>query len=231
MYVVDYYGKIDNVKLCYFGGDRKTTLDVSCIVLAGGRSTRLGRNKVVEIIGNQSLLERVISNLTYFSDDIIVVSAKESSLPQLSDYPNLKMVQDIYPGKGSLGGVYSGLVSAKSFYNLVVACDMPFLNRNLLQYLIDAAPGYDTVVPRLDDGTLEPLHAIYSKNCIPTFERFMRENNLKILDIFPAVKTRYVGNAEIDKLDPEHVSFFNVNTEADLLSGRELARKEGFNRD
>ena len=110
-----------------FGGNELTTLDVSCIILAGGKSRRLGRNKVIEKIGNQSLLERVVSSLSVFNSEIIIVAARESFLPQLTNYPKLKFVNDIYPGKGSLGGIYTGLVGSKLFYNVVVACDMPFL--------------------------------------------------------------------------------------------------------
>jgi molybdopterin-guanine dinucleotide biosynthesis protein A len=107
-------------------------LDVSCIILAGGKSTRLGRNKVVEKIGNQSLIEIVVSRLSALESDIIIVAAKDSSLPQLTNCPRLKLANDIYPGRGSLGGIYTGLIASETLFNLVVACDMPFLNLDLL---------------------------------------------------------------------------------------------------
>jgi molybdenum cofactor guanylyltransferase len=206
-------------------------LDVSCIILAGGKSTRLGRNKVVERIGNQSLVERVISSLSTFRSQIIVVEARISALPDLCSYPGLKIVQDIHPDRGSLGGIYSGLVASRSFHNLVVACDMPFLNLELLRYMIDIAGANDMIVPRVSPDIFEPLHAIYSLNCIPPLEKLIRENKFKILELFPLVKVRYVEIAEIDRFDPQHLSFFNVNTEADLKAGRELARKEVFKSD
>jgi len=200
-------------------------LDVSCIVLAGGKSTRLGRNKIVEKIGNQSLLERAVSTLNVFSSEIIIVAAKDSSLPQLTSYPRLRLEKDIYPGKGSLGGIYTGLMLSRSDYNLVVAGDMPFLNINLLRYMVEIAEGYDIVVPRLDNGGFEPLHAIYSKNCIPEMELFIKQNRLSIMELFPLKKVRHVGNAEIDKIDPNHLSFFNINTEDDLRAGIKLSGK------
>ena len=205
-------------------------MNISCIVLAGGRSTRLGRNKVTEIIGEKSLLERVISCLAYFESDIIVVTAKKPTLPQRIDYPKLKIVSDIHPGKGSLGGVYSGLVASNSFYNLVVACDMPFLNRKLLSYMVEISNGYDLVVPRLDD-TFEPLHAVYSKGCIAPMEYLIKQDDLKILKLFPLIKVRYAEKNEIDRFDPQHLSFFNVNTEADLKAGVKLAKREEGIRD
>jgi molybdenum cofactor guanylyltransferase len=203
-------------------------LDVSCIILAGGKSTRLGRNKVVERIGNQSLLERVISSLSTFQSDIIVVEGRNSALPDLTGYPRLKIVQDIYPDRGSLGGIYSGILESRSFHNLVVACDMPFLNVELIRYMMGIASGYDVIVPRVTPEIFEPLHAIYSKRCVAFLEKLIQENKFKILELFPLVKIRYVEIAEIERFDPQHLSFFNVNTEADLKTGRELARKEGF---
>jgi len=101
-------------------------LAVGCIVLAGGKGLRLGQDKALEIIGNRSLLERVISYLNFFNSDIIIVTAPNQSYPQLGGYPKLRVVTDIYPGKGPLGGIYTGLKASDSFYNLVVACDMPF---------------------------------------------------------------------------------------------------------
>ncbi len=206
-------------------------MNFSCIILAGGRSTRLGRNKVVEKIGSQSLIERVISSLSIFQSEIIIVEAKNSNLPRLTDYSRLKVVQDIHPNRGSLGGIFSGLAASQSFHNLVVACDMPFLNVKLLRYMMDVAEGYDLIVPRMTPEIFEPLHAIYSLNCIAPLEMLIRENRFKILELFPLVKVRYLDIEEIDRFDPQHLSFFNINTEADLQTGRDLARKEGLKRD
>lgn len=206
-------------------------MDVGYIILAGGKSTRLGRNKVFEIIGQKSLLERAVSCLSSFKSEIIVVKAKDSSLPELTGYPELRIVTDVYPGKGSLGGIYTGLVASRAFYNMVVACDMPFLNLDLLRYMIDLAREYDVVIPKVDDEILEPLHAVYSGNCIPPLEFLIKQNRLSILELFPMVKVRNVANSEINQFDPQHLSFFNINTEADLQKGLKLAGKEGFKSD
>jgi molybdopterin-guanine dinucleotide biosynthesis protein A len=201
-------------------------LDASCIILAGGKSQRLGRNKLVEKIGNKSLLERAVANLLPLQCQIILVTAAESSLPELNHYPDLKIVKDIYPGKGSLGGIYTGLVTSQNFHNLVIGCDMPFLQLGLVSYLFGIAYGYDVVVPRLENDVFEPLHAVYSQNCIVPLELLLKQDILKILELFEMVTVRYVGPAEIDKFDPQHKSFFNINTELDLKSGREIAGKE-----
>jgi len=198
------------------------TLDISCIVLAGGKSVRLGRDKIVETIGNKSLLQRVVSCLSSFNRNIIIVTAKGHSFSQFTGYPKLKVVSDIYPDKGSLGGVYTGLKVSDSFYNLVVAGDMPFLNRELLSYIMQLSVDFDLVIPRLGN-IVEPLHAVYSKSCLAPIENLFKQNNLKIIDFFPSVRVRYVEAEEIDKFDPKHLSFFNINTERDLEAARELA--------
>lgn len=200
-------------------------MDISCIVLAGGKGLRLGRNKVLESIGNKSLLEHVISKISSFKSDIIIVTASGQSLPQSGSHPRLRVLTDIYPGKGALGGVYTGLLASSSFYNLAIACDMPFLNQALLHYMIQLSSGFDMVVPRLGN-LVEPLHAVYSKDCLAPLERLIEQGNLKVSDILPLVRVRYVEVEEIDMFDPKHLSIFNINTEADLKKARELARGE-----
>lgn len=198
--------------------------DLTCITLAGGKSRRLGRAKVFETIGDKSLLERVVSCLELFGSDIIVVTARNQSLPQFIGDAKLRTVSDIYPGKGPLGGIYTGLSASNSFYNLIVAGDMPFLNRALLTYMIDAAFGFDLVVPRFD-GMFEPLHAIYSKNCFAPLKQLLTQGTLEIARLFNMVKVRYIESEEISQFDPERLSFFNINTEADLKRARELAKE------
>ena len=201
-------------------------MDISCIVLAGGKGLRLGRDKTVETVGNTSLLERVVSYLSLFNSDIIIVAATKQYLPQVSGYAKLRIVVDTYPGKGPLGGVFTGLVASDSLYNLVVACDMPFLNQALLHYMIGLADGFDLVVPRLGDNMIEPLHAVYSRNCLAIIKNLLEQGKMRFADLLTLVKVRYVEAEEINLFDPKHLSFFNINTEADLKTAQELA-KEG----
>ncbi len=196
-------------------------MDISCIVLAGGGGLRLGRNKALENMGNTSLLERIVSNLGLFNSDIVIVTASKQSLPQFISQPALRVIADTYPGKGPLGGIYTGLVASDSWYNLVVACDMPFLNQALLRYMIQLADGFDLVVPRLG-SMIEPLHAVYSKGCLTPIENMLKQGNLKVADLFTLVRVRYVEAKEINQFDPNHLSFFNINTETDLKTAREL---------
>ncbi len=186
---------------------------------------RLGRNKISETINSETLLQRVISCLSLFEGEIIIVKAREQPLPQLKKYTNLKAVDDIYPERGPLGGIYTGLASSSSFVNLVVAGDMPFLNRALLRYMIKLSDGFDVVVPRLGKF-LEPLHAVYSKSCLAPIESFLKQDNLMVARLFDFLKVRYVEAEEIDRFDPGHLSFFNINTEDDLKTARKIDKEE-----
>jgi len=198
-------------------------LKISSIVLAGGKSSRLGYDKLLKSVGDRNLLDLVISCVAPFSRETIVVGASKRTPIQSDKYPELKLVTDIYPGKGPLVGVYTGLLNSKSFYNLVVASDMPFLNHTLLRYMIRMAEDFDIVVPRVGD-LVEPLHAIYARDCLELMEQMLGHNELSLHRLFPRVRTRYVEADEIDRFDPEHLSFFNVNTRADLSKAEEITR-------
>ena len=203
-------------------------MGIGCIVLAGGKGLRLGRDKVSETISGRSLLQWVVNNISACNSDIIIVTDIKRSLPQFIGYPRLKIVTDTYPGKGPLGGIYTGLAVSNSLYNLVVACDMPFLNQALLRYMIQLSANFDLVVPRLGN-MIEPLHAIYSKDCLTHIEYLLKQGELGVRQLFTLVKVRYVEADEINRFDPKHLSFFNINTETDLKMARELARGDNIN--
>ena len=173
------------------------------------------------MIDGERLILRVIKGISTLSDEIIVVTSEESKGLASFTARSVKVMADVYPGKGSLGGIYTGLRASSFFHSLVVACDMPFLNLALLRYLIDLAPGFDIVIPRLGN-LIEPLHAVYSKNCLAPAERLLRSSQLKISDLLAQVKVRYVEKEEVDRFDPEHLSFFNINTRDDLKRARAI---------
>jgi len=200
--------------------EEASMLTVSGIVLAGGQSSRLGMDKSFVNVNGQSLIEQIVAKLARLSDDVIIVT----NSPEKYDHLEVRVVGDIYPGKGALGGIYSGLRAAANTHSLVVACDMPFLDLNLLRYMILLARGHDVVIPRVG-GLPEPLHAIYSKSCLEPIDRLLTRKELKIIDFFSEVRVRYVEEGEVDIFDPQHLSFFNVNTLSDLEEMKKLARR------
>lgn len=201
------------------------------IVLAGGLSSRLGRDKVFLDIEGQTLLERVVARVGSMFNQVLVVTSQRGRKRIEENRPGFgrefSLVTDLYPGRGSLGGLYSGLAMSPAFHNLVVACDMPFLNLDLLSYMVQQAPGFDVIIPR-PGGYPEPLHAIYSKNCLGPMKGLLEEGHLKIIDFFPQVRVRYIEEEEIVGLDPHKLSFFNINTEADFRRAQELEASLGI---
>ncbi|MBI4295243.1 MAG: molybdenum cofactor guanylyltransferase [Chloroflexi bacterium] len=195
---------------------------MTSIVLAGGKSQRLGRDKAWEKVGGESLIQRVVSRLTPLSTELIVVMAQGQHRPTLNANIDIRLASDIYPGCGSMGGIYTGLTLARSFHSVVVACDMPFLVAPLLRYMIELSPDYDVVVPRAEKG-LEPLHAIYSKNCLAPMRTSIQDGRLRVVDVLSKVRVRYVEQEEIDRFDRERLSFLNVNTPLELERARDMA--------
>ena len=197
-------------------------MKTTSIILAGGRGSRLGREKHTEVVAGKSLIERTIENISQLSNEILIVISTGQLKTSFCSYSEAKTVVDIYPGMGPLGGIYTGLVHSSNFINLAVACDMPFVNKNLLGYMIDLASEYSAVIPRIDDYR-EPLHAVYTKDCIPEMKKVLDKGERKITGFLDSARVRYVNEREIDRFDPEHLSFFNINTKADLKKAQELA--------
>ncbi len=185
---------------------------------------RLGRYKATVDFNGESLIQRVVSRVGFLDGEVIIVIAEGQQPPRVSGCPQPETVTDLYPGRGPLVGIYSGLLKSKSDYNLVVACDMPLLNQSLLAYMVKEAGGFDVAIPRLGN-MLEPLHAVYSKNCIQAIEKLLEKGSHKIDRLLEMVKVRYIESEEIDTFDPRHLSFFNINTLQDLDKARRLADK------
>lgn len=195
--------------------------NIASMVLAGGGGTRLGGNKLSHIIGDQTLLERVLSSVAPLSNEILVVIADGQAPPVLA-HAIAKIVFDIYPEKGVLGGLYAGLSALSNSHTLAVGCDMPFLNIPLLRSMAQLAPSFDAVVPKVD-GKVHPLHAIYNKSCLPVVQEQIESGDLRVTRLLTRLRVRYIMEDEIDKFDPKHLSFFNINTPDDLNRARELA--------
>ena len=188
---------------------------VTGIVLAGGLSRRLGRDKAVEPIDGEPLISRVIRRLEELTDEIVVVVNNSARGGQLPLPDTAKVAVDIYPYSGSLGGIFSGLSNAKNDWGFVVACDMPFLDSDLIARMLTLRHNHDAIVPMLG-GYPEPTHSAYSKACLPHIERRLKSNQLRIAGFFDDVRVRFLSEEEVNQYDPEHLSFFNVNTPDDL---------------
>jgi molybdopterin-guanine dinucleotide biosynthesis protein A len=193
------------------------TLPLTGVVLAGGQSRRLGTDKALLQFDGKTLLARTVETLAPLCREVIVVT----NSPQAHAHPAARLVGDLLPGMGSLGGIYSGLEAATTHYSLVVGCDMPFLVPGVITYLASLAPSFDVIMPR-HQKLLEPLHSIYSKPCLPFIRALLDKRQLRIFDFLPHVRVRYVEESELAPLDPDHHSFRNINTPQDLAEVRAL---------
>jgi len=131
-----------------------------------------------------------------------------------------------YPGAGPLAGIQVGLRTAKHPWCLVVACDMPFLNPDLLDYILSLAPGHDVVLPRYG-GYTHQLHAAYGKTCLPYIEEQLSGGDYKIDRFFPQVRVCHVAEPELRRHDPDLHSFFNLNTPEALAEVEAIFRAGG----
>jgi molybdopterin-guanine dinucleotide biosynthesis protein A len=190
------------------------------IILSGGKSTRMGQNKAFIEIGGIPIIHRIHALFRELFEEIIIVTNEKDLFRDL----DARIVGDLLPGAGALGGLYTGLFYSSFRYSFCVACDMPFLKRPLIEYLHTRTLGYDVVVPKTRDG-LEPLHAYYSRNCMEPARETLANGSYRIFDFYPLVRVNMVGEGEIRVLDPEGESFLNINTPEELLS---LRRRTGI---
>ena len=184
---------------------------ISGIILSGGKSSRMGKNKAFIEIDGVPIIQRIHTLFkSLFSETVIVTNEVEL-------FRNLeaKIYRDLIPNQGALGGLYTGIYYSSLSHAFCVACDMPFLKSSVIRYLIHKMEGYDVVVPRTEDG-LEPLHAIYSKNCLDPIRKILEHKQFKVLDFYPMVKVNIVEESEFRSLDPARESFLNVNTPEEL---------------
>ena len=181
------------------------------IILSGGKNIRMGSNKAFLKVGGERLIDRTTGIFKQIFDEIILVT--NSPLDYL-DHDGV-IATDIIKDKGALGGIYTGIFFASSEHAFISACDMPFLNISFIKHMAECAHGYDIVVPRSADG-LQPLHAVYSKKCLPLMKKLIDRNQLKITGFFRGLKTLEITEDAINSFDPEGRMFINVNTRGDF---------------
>lgn len=192
------------------------------IILAGGKGSRLGENKALVRIGKKSLIELIVEKIERFFKEIIIVG----DLVPKEVLPQIRHIEDI-ANWGPLGGIYAGLVNSKTDYNFVFACDMPFISRDLVRYMMKEYKGYNITVPKTRDG-LHPLHAIYSKTCLLTIEDQILEKDFKVCNLyrvsnlFLRLRVRFIVEREIEKIEGANRSLYSINTRLELDKVREI---------
>lgn len=196
-------------------------MKIGAVILAGGNSKRMGKDKLFLPIGGRPMFERVLEVCVKVFQEVIIVC----KVPELFAGYCVPVYKDLVDA-GVLGGLYTGLKCLVSPKGFCVAADMPFLKVELVTYLVSLSDGYDAVVPKGPDG-LHPLCAVYDKNCLQVIEGSIAKGTLQISSIFPFLKVRFCEAEEVAKVDPCFLSFFNVNTPKDLSKAESLFKTKG----
>ncbi|MBV6465657.1 MAG: molybdenum cofactor guanylyltransferase [Anaerolineae bacterium] len=194
----------------------------SLVIQAGGQSSRMGQDKALKPFLGRPLIRYVIDRLASLADEIIVTTNR----PDDYAFLDLRLVPDLAPGRGSLGGLYTALASATRPIVGVVACDMPFASAALLEtatrLLVEEAA--DVVIAKTEEG-YEPFHAVYRRAvCVPAIQSAIEADKWKVISWFPAVKVRELTPAEVSAADPEGRAFRNVNTPEEFVEAERLAK-------
>lgn len=192
-------------------------------IQAGGGSTRMGEDKALKLFLGRPLIQRVIDRLAPIADEIIVTTNR----PDDYAFLDLRLVSDIVPGRGALGGLYTALFSAACDVVAVAACDMPFASSRLVEAAVRllVEEDADVVIPESAEG-LEPLHAVYRRaTCIPAIEAAIAADKWKVISWFPQVKVRALKMDEIKLLDPSGLCFWNLNTPQEFAEAERRARQ------
>ncbi|HML89179.1 MAG TPA: molybdenum cofactor guanylyltransferase [Methylomusa anaerophila] len=191
---------------------------ITPFILSGGKSRRMGTNKSFVKLGNQPLIEIMVTKLASIFDKkpVILTNSEEEYA-----YLNCEMVGDIIKNKGPLAGLHAALTWAPTQYSFVFACDMPFINGDFIRYMVNRLADEDILIP-FNGESVEPLHAIYSKNCLAPIESCLFHDRRSIKDFFPAVTIHYIGEEEWKQFGTDLDCFMNINTVADLEKARSI---------
>ena len=193
-------------------------MKASGIILAGGKNTRIKTEKAfIQLKTSATLIENTVEIFKRLFSEIIIVTNNPRAYQKLGT----KVVEDLLTGKGPLGGIFSGLCFSTSELNFVVGCDMPFPNQDLISCILQKPVEYDVVIPETR-GKAETLFARYSKNSLPVILSHLLTDELKIQNVLSELNILKIKSAEIERFDPEHLSFFNINTQEDLKKAKDI---------
>jgi molybdopterin-guanine dinucleotide biosynthesis protein A len=195
---------------------------LSIIIQAGGASRRMGRDKALVPFLGQPLITRVIQRVSGLADELIV----NTNRPEAYAFLGLPTLPDIIPERGALGGLFTALTIANHRLVAVVACDMPFVNPDLLaaQLSLLEDTGYDAVIPVTENGA-EPFHAVYRReSCLPVIKAALDAGSWRVNSWFDNANLYFLSPEEALQYDPLHLAFRNINTPEDLREAEQLAK-------
>ena len=197
---------------------------LTVVIQAGGMSSRMGEDKALKIFLGKPLIQRVIERMIPIADEIIVTTNR----PAEYTFLNYRLIPDLKPGRGALGGLYTAIASAAHPLVAVVACDMPFASQMFFEGArrLMVKEEADVVIAKTDEG-YEPLHALYRREtCLPAIESAIEADQWKVIAWFPQVKVRTLMPEEIKTLDPSGLCFWNLNTPEEFAEAERRANEQ-----
>lgn len=202
---------------------------LGAVILAGGEGNRIGGDKPFTEMGGMKLISYVLEAASKVSDEIIVVVGADRVKRFETLLPDVHIAMDIASGIGPLMGVYSGLSRLRSEHALALPCDTPFISVAVLRYMIGKAEGVDAAIPRWPNGYLEPLHSVYKVSAaLRGCEEAIREGGSRIHSMIERLdRTAYVPIEELRRLDPDLLTFFNINSVEDLERAEAILISKG----
>ena len=205
-------------------------------IQAGGASSRMGEDKALKPFLGRPLIQHVVKRLSPIADELIVTTNRPADYEFLNTSTGsvqcLRLVSDLKPGRGALGGLYTAIASATHPIVAVVACDMPFANTKLIEGMSRLLVEHeaDVVIAKSEEG-YEPLHAVYRREtCLPAIESAIEADQWKVIVWFPEVKVRVLASDEIKSYDPSGLAFWNVNTPEEFAKAEEIAQNNSLKR-
>ena len=198
---------------------------LTIVIQAGGESRRMGQDKALMPFLGKPLIQRILDRVEHLAGEVLVTTNR----PDDYTFLGLPLFSDIIPGRGALGGLYTALKIAQNPFVAVVACDMPFVSPELIkvEQTLLVSEDQDAVIPSIE-GETEPFHAVYRRDtCLPAVHASIEADQWRVNSWFPKVRLRYLSDAEVRKVDPKGLAFWNVNTPEDLRRAEELANLEG----
>lgn len=190
-------------------------MEITGIILAGGKSSRMGTDKGLQLLSGKPMISYGIELLSPFCKEILISSSSDG-------YHSFgcKVVADVHPGIGPMGGIYSALIQSKTSFSFVLSCDLPFVSKELVSFIIRNSEGFKVAVPWFGSQHYEPLCGMYHSEVVADIERFIRKGNYKLPDMFAEVPVNKLSMNEKLSFYSENL-FMNVNSKQELEAARE----------
>ncbi|MGI6468918.1 MAG: molybdenum cofactor guanylyltransferase [Syntrophomonadaceae bacterium] len=187
-------------------------------ILSGGKSSRMGINKALASLNGIKVIEYILARLKPYFDELLIVTNE----PELYEKYPARVITDIFPRKGPIAGIHAALMNTSRTEIFVLSCDMPFVNTDVINYMMERAADYDSVVPVIG-GRLQPTAAVYNQSCVPLLTDCLKKDKLKLTRIFDDLNALYLDETDLARFGPVAEVFFNINDLAALDKAREIA--------